>query len=702
MRKVVSMVGQEIIRRLLALCLLLGILSGCGGQDGTGRPNTGGTADKQITSVGSVTTENALTVNGVEYDTTNAEILVDGEPDNFNQSTLGQIAVVNGTLNIGGDTGVATTVSFNTNIFGSVEQVNFGDEYLRILGQTIHISRDTIYVGEQLSTMHDIREGYALRVMGYALANGDLFASYIERVLLNEDFPLGEAGNPFYEINGVISNLNIDLMTFDVNGLSIDYSNVVILEALENGMQVEVLGTGINSNDKLIAATVTTLRTELLVEPETRIEIAGFITQFQALDDFEINNVRISADANETIFIGGAPDTIGLNNQVEVEGYIDNEGVLIAERIIVLASYIISHEHGDQLDSDAATFEWADVDADEYQLVIVNNQNTIFSEYFDGQTTSATVSNLPMNGAFLSVEIATRRGSLWSAQAYAIISNDVLPNAELLIHHDGDTLTSPEVDFRWTDVGADEYRIYIESNGSLIHDQLYDGETTSALIDNFPANGAKIFFLLYTRHGVGWALRTYDFTSQDALDNAYLLSHIDGDTLQSDSVMLTWLDVNADSYHLEIFSHSNELFSQSFDGQTTSAFIEGLPINGAELRIVLTTTHGQGSVSRTTYIKSQEILETSVFLGRVDGDIFRTRDIELHWSNVNADEYQIDIREDVEGGTLIYSERFDSQTTSTLIRYLPNEGERLFFRLSTRHGQGWADQHYEFSIVAED
>ncbi len=701
MRKVVSMVELKIIRMLLTLCIVFSVLVGCGGQDGTGRPNSGGAAEKSVTSIGSVTSENTFTVNGIEYDTAAAEILIDNEPSELGNSALGQIAIVNGILNQDGQTGIATTINFNANVFGPVEEINYADQYFRILGQTIHMTRDTIYVGEQLLTMHDIREGYSLRVMGYVLAGGNLFASYIERIVLDEAVRPGEGGNPFYEVNGRISNLNIDSMTFEINGFMIDYSNIVMLEVLENGMQVEVLGAEVNDNDKFIAAAVNVLRIEL-PDPDTRIELEGFVTQFQALNDFEINGVRIRADINDTVFVGGASDAVDVNRQIEVEGYFDNDGVLVAERVIIVASFLTSHEHGDQLNSDTVTFVWADVDADEYQLVIVNNQNTIFSEYFDGRITSATISNLPVNEAFLSVEIATRRGSLWQAQAYAIISSDVLPNAELLIHHDGDILTSPEVDFRWTDVDADEYRIYVESNGNIIHDQIYDRGTISALVENLPANGAEIFFLLYTRHGDGWAFRVYNFISQNALDNAYLLSHVDGDVLNSDSVMLTWADVNADSYQLEIYSHSNELFSQSFDGQITSAFVEGLPINGAELRVVLTTMHGQGSVSRTTYLTSQEILEVSTFLDHTDGDVFTTKDIELHWANVNADEYRIDIREDVENGYLVYSERFDNQATSTLIKYLPNDGERLFFRLSTRHGQGWADRHYEFSIIAED
>lgn len=706
----------KIYSALVVLFLALAACGGGGSQDGTGRPTTN---ERQVTSIGSITSEETLTVNGVEYDTSEAEVTFDNEPGSVSDLAVGQIVSIEGTLDENGQTGKANTISYNTNVFGPVSVVSAAENTLIVLGQAIRIDSDTLYAGDGLSEFADIQVNDHLRVVGFVLASGDLLASYIERVALVGSQVPGEEGNPFYEVNGRIDNLNLNERTFEIDELVIDYSNIMSLEELENGMAVEVLGSGVNADDQFVATIVRPLSPEL-AEFDVRVELEGFITVFRSIEDFEIDGTLITTDEN-TVYVGGDANQLenhrllALFQKLEVEGAINSDGVLVAERVIFLVAHITTHKVDDVLGSDTVTFSWTDVQADQYGFHVssgANHEIVIYEQYFDSDITSATVNNLPINGAEVDIAIGTKRGERWFYQGFQIKSHSVLNNAELLSHKSGEALNSNEIEFSWSDVDADEYRLLLltgdrprsvdfgyyfdESVFGSVHDEYYSSDVTSVTLDNLPVNGAEISLALFTRHGQGWARNDYQIIGQNILPNAELSSHIDGAVLQSSAVTFSWVNVNADEYRVELYSVAKLIHAQTYNNQTTSITLNNLPINGADLNMRLYTRHGTGWHYQPYNFTSHEILDNAVLLSHTQNERLNSDVVKFSWSDVDADEYELSLFVD---DNFIRSQRYSGQTTSAILRDLPTGGEELTLRLLTRHGQGWAIESYRIISV---
>lgn len=693
---------------IFASCCVL--LACGGGQDGTGRPDTASTSERQVTSVGTITSDDSVVVNGVEYDTSEADVTIDNEEGTVAQLELGQVVVINGTLDEDGQTGTADSVSYSTNIFGPVSQISStaSINHLVILGQTVRISVDTIYVGNGLMSFADISKGDHLKIVGFVLDNGDLVASYIERVAFVE----GSAalGSTLYEINGHVANLNIDMKTFEINDLLVDYSGILNLAPLENGMAVEVLGFDNDMDDQLVAASVSTLPRELPA-PDVQVELEGFVTLFRSLDDFEIDGARISAN-DETIIVGGIAANINLNRKIEVEGRLNGEGVLVAERIILLISYLTSHDSGDHLNSETVTFSWADVNADEYRVSIINDGNILFDQYFSSFITSATV-DLPVNGAHLRLSLSTRRDNLWTREDYHLVSYAGVKKAQLLSHFYGDVLDSDQLIFEWSDAGADEYRLWFRikyGDKVTIHDEYYGGEVTSALVTGLPTDASPLEAFLYSRHGDGWAFQLYHFTSYSSVElpemkNPKILSPNNGDSFNSSFSTFTWADIGADSYSLILSNHfpyvdMGEIVRRDVDGQITSITLDDLPVNGANMRAVLLAFNRGESKSDAINVTSQDIVSRSIFTNLASGEVLSSGSLNLNWLDVEADEYQIIIQDNsqsIDGDDFnnkVFRQRYNKNTHSATINHLPIDGRELRIALFTRHNLGWASNLY--------
>ncbi len=318
----------------LLFCLLLTSCKGGGsslaggGIDGTG-----------IMSAGVVSAFGSIIVNGTEFDTSNAVVVVKGEEigvgDDDVQANLeiGMVVTVEGRIKEDGSA-VADRVIYSSNVAGPVESVSGIDPdtqeiSLEVLGQTVVINLITLFKGTSYDT---IDVGDVVEVSGYIDFDGKIRATYIEDIT--------DPNITVYEVTGFVESLDDPIPnTFMINGLTVDYSLIHpddLPDNFNNELFVEVEGELDDASGDLVAEEIT-LADELGGDDGDEFEIMGFVTEIISENDiikFKIGNQEVHADLDPevVVYVDGDPGDIALGQKLEAEGSLEG-GILTAWEI---------------------------------------------------------------------------------------------------------------------------------------------------------------------------------------------------------------------------------------------------------------------------------------------------------------------------------------------------------------------------------
>ena len=314
---------SSLIALLVAACG--GSSSGDGGSLISGI-DAGG-APSRFLVVGPIGGFGSIIVNGVEYDTSQAEIIVDGAPGTEADLAVGQIVTVSGSVS--GTSRSAERVEFDDNVQGPIESIDLVNGTMVVLGQTV-IVNDATSFDDDISpdSLEGLSVGDVVEVSGNPDADGNIVATRIELEDPGEDF----------EVTGIVSNHDAAARTFMINALLVDYS-VAMLEDFDSGEPadgdlVEVEGNQFGANGELIATEVEFKGDDLDddIDDDTEIEIEGLITRFVSPTDFDVAGFPVTTDS-QTQFEDGTIDDLALNVRIEVDGRLNAQGVLLAREI---------------------------------------------------------------------------------------------------------------------------------------------------------------------------------------------------------------------------------------------------------------------------------------------------------------------------------------------------------------------------------
>lgn len=320
---------------MIVLCaaLMTGTLAACGGGGGGGGvspppppPPSGGIGRNGI-AVGPVSNFGSIFVNGVRYDTANATFTIDGETGSEGDLRVGDVVLVQGTIDDNGTTGTADVVLFDDVVKGPVESVDIPGNLLVVLGQTVLVRPETSFDDSFTpASIEGVNVGQIVEVSGQFNADGNIVATRIEPK---------PAGTQF-EVHGTVAALDAANFLFNLGGLTVDYSNATLDNfpggQISNGDFVEAKGMSLGAGGELLA---TRVELEALLPGANdgdRIEIEGFITRFVSAQDFDVAGVPVTTTAS-TVFEGGDVNDLGLNIKVEAEGDLDANGTLVATKI---------------------------------------------------------------------------------------------------------------------------------------------------------------------------------------------------------------------------------------------------------------------------------------------------------------------------------------------------------------------------------
>ena len=330
---------------------------GSGGSSGSGGGSGGGSGDAGDTgagisgsgkAVGVITQFGSIFVNGVEYDTSNAVIVVNGVIATEDDLGVGMVVFIQGTVNEDGVTGIAEVVIVDDNLKGPISEITSATDgsgalldarQITVLGIDVVIERTgTVF---EDTTFESLSVGDFVEIYGFAESGNNIRATRVER----ENFV---AGVTKVEVYGAVNALDTTAKTFMLGNYTVNYSAAIFDDIDEStfadGLLVEVKGTLASADALTIEATKIEptgidggdaedngeVDVDTSFGDDDEFTTEGTISSYDpATNTFAINGTTIDASSAELV-----PGNLILEDGliVQVEGMFSGD-VLIAEEI---------------------------------------------------------------------------------------------------------------------------------------------------------------------------------------------------------------------------------------------------------------------------------------------------------------------------------------------------------------------------------
>lgn len=318
-------------RLLLVLILALALIS-CG-SGGGGMSAGGGIDGSGFTSQGAISAIGSIVVDGAEFDTSNAAVIINGEEIGVGDAVvmdnldIGRVVIVEGRSTGDSNTLVADRVIYSDSVKGpveSIQEINAAEKEIMVLGQKVILNVVTLFKD---TTFESLAPNEIVEVSGFPDNTGAIWATFIGKTGV---FVPGLE----VEVKGYVNNLDTGMKIFQINDLTVDYS-LADSSRLPggipvDGLLVEVQGT-LDAAGAEMLATAIRLADELSADDVDQIEVTGFVTDFVSSSAFTVGNLQVQSDAG-TLFADGTPANVALGVKLEVSGILSN-GVLYAKEI---------------------------------------------------------------------------------------------------------------------------------------------------------------------------------------------------------------------------------------------------------------------------------------------------------------------------------------------------------------------------------
>ncbi|NIW23790.1 MAG: hypothetical protein GWN29_04085, partial [Gammaproteobacteria bacterium] len=331
--------------QLLSVFGAAALVAACGGSAGpsvAGIDRTGAPNAASAFAFGSISGFGSIIVNGVRYDTSGgATFTIDDSPGSEDDLEVGDVVLVQGTLDASGTTGTAASVVFGDNVEGPIEagSIDLVAGTLIVLGQTVRTNAGTSFDDSiPGASLGGLVAGDVVEVSGFVDSNGNILATRIELKA-----PGGEL-----EVTGIVEGHLPGAMTFMINALVVNYAGAMLDNdfpggVISDGDLVEAKGLTLNGLGELIATEIDFEDDQLIGNADDHVEVEGLITRFADATDFDVSGFPVMTNG-QTVFEGGVAGDLGLNVKVEVEGELDANGVLVADEVDIRRDSVVEIE----------------------------------------------------------------------------------------------------------------------------------------------------------------------------------------------------------------------------------------------------------------------------------------------------------------------------------------------------------------------
>jgi hypothetical protein len=312
----------------LSQYFLIGVvlLGGCesdgdryAGIEGTGERVTLASAYGTVSGFGSIY------VNGVHFDTTEAEVEIAGEPADETDLAVGMVVEVSGEIKRGTKEGTAHMIRGHRVLSGvieSVELIGSGRKALNVLGQAVYVNEDATIIG---TSFDELAPDLGIEVSGFVTDKGLITATYIAR----QDIDISVDA---VEVEGYIDAVDSASGTFALKDLDVQINGAQFVGGTANdlavGKRVRVVGTLAEDRKSLQAARIEFIARA--IENGRAASVEGVVRNLVAGESFTLQGVQVGMRGAR--IENGILDDITTGAQVVAFGKL-TAGVLQAERI---------------------------------------------------------------------------------------------------------------------------------------------------------------------------------------------------------------------------------------------------------------------------------------------------------------------------------------------------------------------------------
>jgi len=268
----------------------------------------------RMAAVGPVEAGDGFVVNGVAYDVSHAQVIIDGVPSDPSALREGHVVSVQSSVSARGAVAIADEITLVSNVRGTVTEVDANARTALVLGQIVHLpDSDAGAV---------IAPGAQVAVSGFSNAAGELVATRLD----------AEPSGAESQVRGVVEALDSTMRSFRINGLAVDYTSAAVVGSLTPGTIVTARGSATDAGFALLATRVDVA--PAVGAPNEKGDITGLVTRFASQGDFDVNGLRVVADGRTKYHLKQG-DVLGLDTEVHVKGRFDTTGALVARQIRV-------------------------------------------------------------------------------------------------------------------------------------------------------------------------------------------------------------------------------------------------------------------------------------------------------------------------------------------------------------------------------
>jgi len=289
-----------------------------------GSSSMGGGIAGTSSVLGAISGFGSIIVGGIEFDTSNAMITIEGDPVTESDLKLGMVAAVRGVVDRRSQRGTADVVTVNHLAEGPLDAVAASTGTLLLLGQQVLSDTQTVFDPVPLA---ELEPDDVVEVNGFLDTGGRIRATRVER----------KVGDTDIELRGFIEDLDTEGSSFRIGGLVVEFSGALIEAApatgLANGLFVEIEAEDRPVGGVFVAVGVEVIDPTLMADEGDGLGVEGFVTQITSATEFVVNGAQRVRITSGTRFEGGDASDLALDRFVDVDGVADPDGVLAATEV---------------------------------------------------------------------------------------------------------------------------------------------------------------------------------------------------------------------------------------------------------------------------------------------------------------------------------------------------------------------------------